>query len=565
MTDSMQQPTPFEVNIIGGGFSGLMAAYHIVTQKRARPVLIRILEKEPELGGIAYGKADEEHQTNVDGEFMSAVPGKKDDFIQWLRSVERDERWGIYRERYFSKLEEIPRMIYRIYLEDKLKVAVQQAKDKQAAIEIVHGEVVDWERDKEARKDRVTLSDGRMYESDVTVLAVGQGQAQDVPYDIADVKDDLGHIATYAGLPRAAEDPDFVPCYLDYMWAPGAQQYVNRLPRDKTVFVIGTALSAMDVLRSLNQNDHEGRVIFCSRKGLLHNVYPHSDRKLVFSKDEIDALPNNLAQLEVFVRGTIKYYMEHEGYSLQDILVAFDPHINRVLHNLPPDDRELAIKRWKGAYEVARVGMPASMGAMVDQYERVGQMEITSGQIEKVSRGEDGRLRVHVRKRSGELEEVPADCVISARGPDVASKSPLLNLLREKDELASPARILTNRQRRIITCDGTPSESVFAVTASVVTDLDFPGHGLPQSVRRLAPMALEAARSICNSCHGVVGISQERFEAAQRAMFDEWAERIGGVTETEMKAYNRLARQGNQDAADRLKTRSGASEAAASR
>ena len=71
------------VVIVGGGFSGLLTAVHLL--ERDPQVVVRLVEKADRFGlGRAYAAADQRHLLNVRAANMSAFADRPDHFIDWL-------------------------------------------------------------------------------------------------------------------------------------------------------------------------------------------------------------------------------------------------------------------------------------------------------------------------------------------------------------------------------------------------------------------------------------------------------------------------------------------------
>ena len=75
------------VAIIGGGFSGTMAAVNLARLSDS-PLCIQLINDRYPLGrGVAYGTRREEHLLNVAARNMSAVPDHANHFLDWLSLI----------------------------------------------------------------------------------------------------------------------------------------------------------------------------------------------------------------------------------------------------------------------------------------------------------------------------------------------------------------------------------------------------------------------------------------------------------------------------------------------
>jgi uncharacterized NAD(P)/FAD-binding protein YdhS len=107
------------VTIVGGGFSGTMAAVNLA-RLSDQPLEIHIVNTRYPLGrGVAYGTSREEHLLNVAARNMSAVPDHPGHFLDWLRT--RVDYSGLPE----TQLREtfVPRRVYGDFLRSLLRTS----------------------------------------------------------------------------------------------------------------------------------------------------------------------------------------------------------------------------------------------------------------------------------------------------------------------------------------------------------------------------------------------------------------------------------------------------------
>jgi uncharacterized NAD(P)/FAD-binding protein YdhS len=84
--DSLIPEDSVDVAIIGAGFSGTMAAVHLLKQTED-PITVALVERASEFGrGLAYRTRDLAHRLNVPAAKMGAFPDDIEGFHRWLRS-----------------------------------------------------------------------------------------------------------------------------------------------------------------------------------------------------------------------------------------------------------------------------------------------------------------------------------------------------------------------------------------------------------------------------------------------------------------------------------------------
>jgi len=216
--------------IIGGGFSGTLAAINLLRHGTARVILIE-RDARRLARGLAYGAAQDEHILNVRARNMSAFPDQPDHFAQWL------ERCGKGSPDAFAT-----RRDYGAYLAGLLEDARRATAGR---LDILTDAAVDV--DPAGAQALVTLASGSRIAVDAAILAPGNLPPHDLP--------------AFAG----QDAPDYVR-------DPWSCDIAAGLDAADTVLLIGTGLTAMDCALTLDTAGFRGRILAISRRGLA----PHS-------------------------------------------------------------------------------------------------------------------------------------------------------------------------------------------------------------------------------------------------------------------------------------------------
>nr|WP_246447639.1 FAD/NAD(P)-binding protein [Novosphingobium flavum] len=214
------------IAIVGAGFSGTLLAIHIL-RHGGRVVLVE-RDHTSIARGLAYGTRRPEHLLNVRASNMSAFPDDPGHFLRWMGFAEREQ---------VNRF--VPRLAYGRYLRELLMNALGKSPDR---IRIVESEAVDAVVG--PGSTRLDFADGRSLDVRAVVLAIGNCPPRLPP--------------AFAGLPGSIviSDP----------WQ-GAIDAVARAGGD--VLLLGTALTAVDVILGLVGAGHQGRITALSRRGLV--------------------------------------------------------------------------------------------------------------------------------------------------------------------------------------------------------------------------------------------------------------------------------------------------------
>ena len=227
-----------DVVIIGGGAAGMLVAIHLL-HGGGQNLRIVIVEPRARLGeGVAYSTNHPEHLLNVIASRMSAFDGAPTHFVEFLRAHPRDGQPvdGAAVSHSFA-----PRRDYARYLRFCLRTVTDNGR-----VDRVRDEVTEVDFD---NVYTLRLRGGAALRSRHVVLATGN-------------------------FPRALPIP--VPPGDSSMQPVSAWDYdgVRAIARDSDVCIVGSGLSMVDAVVSLEASGHSGRIVVLSRHGLM--PLPHA-------------------------------------------------------------------------------------------------------------------------------------------------------------------------------------------------------------------------------------------------------------------------------------------------
>ncbi|WP_344590654.1 FAD/NAD(P)-binding protein [Actinomadura vinacea] len=228
-----------DIAIIGGGAAavGLLDALAGAAQAQGS---ITVFEPSPDRWrGRPYGPDLDSVLVNVPPAIMSIRHGDPGHYSAWLGT-----RGEAYLDQRFGQ-PLVPRALYGEYLEHTAEKAVAELRERGQRVEVAAASVVGLARS----AGRLTLhtEDGSRHVADQVALCVGSGR----PHDHYGLE----------GTPGFVGDPYPLARTLDGM-TPGSD-----------VAVIGSGLTAVDVVVSLAARGHTGRISMVSRTGMLPHVW----------------------------------------------------------------------------------------------------------------------------------------------------------------------------------------------------------------------------------------------------------------------------------------------------
>jgi uncharacterized NAD(P)/FAD-binding protein YdhS len=438
--DRPSSPDGRTIAIVGGGFAGVAVAYHLL---RTGPSDLRvtIVESGPWLGrGVAYALESPLLRLNVPAARMSLDPDAPDDFVAYANASDDPNAF-------------LPRSVYGAYVEDRLASVIRESPAK---LRVIRGRAI-------AIDDRsLILEDGRRVPAERIVLASGHARAA-----------------------SADEDPRLIDGWDECALA--------GVPSDARVLVIGSGLTALDVLAVLDARGHRGAIDVVSRHGLLPRAHV-SPAALATIPDACGPAPSRLVELLAWGRAVVRE-AERAGEPWQHAIDAIRPLVPELWRRLSPADRARFVRSVRAYWDVLRHRAPADVLERVGERVRDGAVTVRAGTVLGCEPAADG-VAVAIR-RGGAIERARYDAVVRCTGPAIRGADALsASLVRERRAKADPAGlgIVTSPDGRVVDPAGRKSDRLFAIGAPARAS-----RGESTSVPEIARAAGALARTLTDT------------------------------------------------------------------
>ena len=399
----MSSPLPRHIAIIGGGFSGTLAAVNLARLSEAPLRVTLINHARPPGRGVAYGTRRPEHLLNVAARNMSALPEYPGHFVDWLRT--RTEYAGLpdaeLRETF------MPRRVYGDYLRSLAQHYTHPVDARsRVTITLLDDEARDLAPD--GARARIMLAGGATLDADQVILATGNEPPAELPGG-----------ETLAGHPGWCANP----------WT----DWEDRIPpATENIVLLGTGLTTVDAVVTLLALDWRGTIHAVSRNGLL----PESHFKGI---DDPHFPPAGVDLAGLGLAGLVALIEEHcarlrgQGANPAMIVDKLRPHTQRIWQAFSDTERREFVARHSARWNVLRHRIAPSIHRQVAAALESGRLQVSRGSVTGV-RPAGSRVGVDLRARDGRLSSLEAALVINCTGPHTrfsATRSPLLqNLLR---------------------------------------------------------------------------------------------------------------------------------------
>jgi uncharacterized NAD(P)/FAD-binding protein YdhS len=376
-----------DILIVGGGLSGTMLAVQLLRLPGRRKILV--IEPRAELGrGEAYSAVELGHTLNGNAARMSVDPDNADDLTQWLTDHIAGGGWPESDQQHVPVSELFPpRGLFGVYVQQCLAEAQQVGAQHGSTVEHVRAEVVDIQASSDSVQ--LTLSDGQQLRGAFAVLATGMFPAARTPQKES------------SGLNAAALDP----------WDVAA---MRQLDPQSTVLIIGSGLTMVDAVVSLEQAGHRGPIEVFSRHGLLPHVRRQPPAWVDFlAEDHSLRTPRQLLrELRRHCRDAIE-----QGIDWQAPLDTVRAHIGRLWSQASDVQRRQFVRHVRPWWESHHHRSPPLSAELVERLHREGRLRIHAASYKGLEPVSSGGVGIRVRRRGeSETHVVQGAALINSSG-----------------------------------------------------------------------------------------------------------------------------------------------------
>jgi len=436
LTTSVNPGRRLSVAIIGGGFSGAAVAFHLL--REARPGLeLTLVEPAAQLGrGLAYATPSDSHVLNVPAGRLGLDPAHEAGFIDWLQAQ------GLP----FAAPDFVPRRWLGAYVASELERVAAQAGAAGAVFRHVRAAVESVVRNRPPYE--LLLADGTRLAADHVVLATGH-LPPNPPALAGGVRwCDAGMVTDPW---RGAAAADLAP--------------------DAEVLLVGSGLSAVDVVAQLRDGGHRGRIHLLSRRGLLPQPHRVHEARPPVGLQPVAELGDEL-RLRRIVAAVHGWIAEAEaaGANWRDVMASLRPWTPHLWQRLSVRDRRQFLRHLQPFWDTHRHRVAPAVHERLQALLASGALRVHAGRLRAVERRADGRLGVTWRARGAADERVlVVDRVINCTGPggDLArAADPLQASLRGAGVLSADVLglgLLVDAALRPIDASGVPAEGLHYV------------------------------------------------------------------------------------------------------
>lgn len=383
--------------IIGAGFCGTVAAIEFIRACRV-PARLFIVEQTGAFGpGVAYGDQSQGHLLNVPAGNMSALRDSPDSFVEYCLSRNLGTQPGDF----------VPRREYGRYLAALLEDAIASCSDW-VAVDRIHAEAIEV-------KERfvgasVLLSDHRCLHVDHVLLACGNFPPL-TPRPFAHLKEH--------------------PAYQGAPWSSSRLATQTIRPAD-SVLLIGTGLTALDMLARLADQGHEGKVTALSRRGLQPQVHRgHSQYTAQNAQATREVMCEARATALEYMKTVRQLISRFPDTNWRDVIAALRPCTAELWRRLPHVEKRRFLRHVRPYWDNHRHRAAPEANEIFKRLVESGRLSLLKGRL-LAAHAVDDRLVCEILSKADQtITESVFDVVINCTGPDTSVSSTPSRLIQQ--------------------------------------------------------------------------------------------------------------------------------------
>lgn len=332
--------------------------------------------------GVAYSTTEPSHLLNVPAERMSAIAGEPDHFAR-VYEAHGGNRHGFAQRRLFAR-----------YLRGILDEAAAKG-----CIEIIQATAISGAR--ASGGWRVDFDDGSSIEAQALVVAAGNQEPASL-----NAFNPVGD--------RFIRNP----------WGEQARTAVRDLAAtDETALIVGTGLTMVDLVLSLDAAGHRGKIVALSRRGLA----PRSHADAAPAAVELRDVPLGS------VRGLLRWLRRRSAeVGWRSAVDSLRPHSHAVWQSLDAGQQRRFLRHARPYWDVHRHRIAPEVGERITQLIGQGRLELVAGRVISACDTDRG-LEVTYRPRRATIDRsMIVGYAFNATGPLHAiaeTKDPMLRSL----------------------------------------------------------------------------------------------------------------------------------------
>lgn len=423
--------TPRRVTIVGGGFSGVSTAVQLVRHSPV-PLAITLVEARERVGpGLAYATHDPDHRLNGPTWVHAVDPVDGEDFTRWC------EKNGVFQADPQALQPNgtafVRRAVLGAYLEDQVRRHASWPATGSTIRTLQDRAVHAWQSNDE---EVTTVTEhGQTLTADLLVLATGNAEPRlQAPLNPA-----------LARHPGVIENPLVTARLLG-------------IARDARVLIIGSGLTSLDVVSTLQRQGHTGGIVVVSRRGLRPRAQPLANGMAVHpvGRQNLDRLLGPAPAFLTQVKPELRTWIRALRAEIREALARGDnwnlpfddlrDSVWQLWPTLPAAQQRRFLRSVRTWYDVHRFRSPPQTEAINNDALAAGRVVHIAARLQSLSAASDAhRIEALLQPAGGSGAGAftdSFDVVVNCTGLDATARTagnPLLRTLVDHGTLRADA------------------------------------------------------------------------------------------------------------------------------
>lgn len=373
----MQKIKPnYDVLIIGGGASGVIAAYHVLKETHLK---VGIIEPAKALGlGQAYAAPYDWLVLNVPATKMIIDVNAPDAFFEWAKAQASLKKLFNKKDPGYSFL---PRSAFAKFLQDSIKPYL--------------------------KTDRLTWirADAKNIQKTKKIFQVKTNKKTITAKTV--------FLCTGLAKPRVLKPTQKLKSSV-FMANPWNYTDAKKFIGKKYIAILGTGLTMIDTVLSLKYLGFKGKIIALSRHGLIPR--PHAAKPI--AAQTINQLPTK------DLLGSLQYIRKISAKNFIPVIDGLRPHVQTLWQTLTLKQQRQFFRHLATFWDVHRHRIAPQPAALIQKLIRAKKLLIIKGRVKAV---------VHKRNKlyltTSQNKSILVDAVINCLGPGAITDMPLIKKL----------------------------------------------------------------------------------------------------------------------------------------
>ncbi len=420
-----------KIAIVGFGFCGIMVFGNILKKISAQNNQIKIkfliFEKNgADAVGAGFSDFNDNYILNVPVKRMSPFEDQPNDFSDFLK----ENYPTIYEKNGADGF--VPRNVYGHFLKKLRDDFFQLANALKIEYELIQKTVIDIDEGFKINTESL------IFDADEVVLSSSFVQSK-LNYCLNDEK------------------------LISPLWSKNSQNFhqKNNFKIDDKICIIGTGLSAVDVLVGLNAKNFSGKIYAISRRGnfpkahfLPQNIIPN---QVPINFIEDSETKTGIMNISLKFR---KFLRDNKNTDLRHLIDSIRSKTKSLWHNLDEKNKRIFLKKILPYWNIFRHRVPNSSLEIINKMIKDNRLEIVKSSVKSIEKS-DGKFIIKTSEKT-----LDCDYVVNCLGFDFNIKNyPLIQSMVKKNLLKQDLILVQSNNAKVHLVGGLNIGRDFEITA----------------------------------------------------------------------------------------------------